>query len=753
MRRLLVVLAALLVAVVAGYYIYGKYRAYQVVKKIPEKLGIEVQQSTSGFTFSKSEGGKTLFTISAGKAVQFKQGQRAELNDVRILVFTREEGSYDQIYGKRFTYDPEGGEVRAEGDVMIDLGAKGKPEVEVSQTAPGAIHLKTSGLSFNRQTGIARTDERIEFSFPQASGSAQGAIYDSRSTSLTLQSDVRIHTQPTTAGAASLQPAEIRATRAVISDRPRISVLDNVHADQPGRTVDAQRVKISLDLDNRVQNVTASGGISMSDKRTALRAANADLSFGNDNTLDFALLSGGVSMSAAGETPMQASAGKVRVDFAQHGRAKHLHAEENVQIARTVTSKPNAPPQTMEVRAPAMDLNLAGQNQIETALTRGPSQVIITSAPGAGKASRTTIFADTFTAQFAAKNRPRQIQGDGNVRVVTSATGEPDRITASRQLNVRFQPGGTEIASIAQSGDFTYSEGTRKGAAAAALYLPRQETIELTGGPRLEDSATHFSISADKIQLERQTGGAVAEGNVKATYAGLTASPGGAMLAASEPIHVTAQRAVAKRASDSARFSGEARLWQGANIVEAPVITFDRGKRSLEAISSANKREVRTVFVQTDRSGKQLPVNVTAARLTYSDQQRVARFLGGVQVSSPDATMRSAQVEIVLYPKGEETSGTGATASKVKQIVASGNVVVEQREPARRAVGERLTYTSSEEKFVLTGVPPVFASIFDAEHGKITGDSLTFYTRDDRVQVVSQGSTRTVTRTHSQDER
>lgn len=225
------------------------------------------------------------------------------------------------------------------------------------------------------------------------------------------------------------------------------------------------------------------------------------------------------------------------------------------------------------------------------------------------------------------------------------------------------------------------------------------------------------------------------------------------MLAASEPIHVTAQRAVAKRASDSATFSGEARLWQGANIVEAPVITFDRGKRNLEAASSGNKREVRTVFVQSDRSGKQLPVNVTAARLTYSDQQRVARFLGGVQVSSPEATMRSAQVEIALYPKGEESSGTGAAASKVKQIVASGNVVVEQREPARRALGERLTYTSNEEKFVLTGVPPVFASIFDAEHGKITGDSLTFYTRDDRVQVVSQGSTRTVTRTHSQDER
>jgi lipopolysaccharide export system protein LptA len=41
-------------------------------------------------------------------------------------------------------------------------------------------------------------------------------------------------------------------------------------------------------------------------------------------------------------------------------------------------------------------------------------------------------------------------------------------------------------------------------------------------------------------------------------------------------------------------------------------------------------------------------------------------------------------------------------------------------------------YTSAEEKFVLTGGPPV---ITDAEHGRITGQSLTFFSKDDRVVV------------------
>jgi len=45
---------------------------------------------------------------------------------------------------------------------------------------------------------------------------------------------------------------------------------------------------------------------------------------------------------------------------------------------------------------------------------------------------------------------------------------------------------------------------------------------------------------------------------------------------------------------------------------------------------------------------------------------------------------------------------------------------------------------------VLTGGPP---SIFDAEHGKITGVSLTFFRHDDRVLVEGNNLSPTVTQT------
>jgi lipopolysaccharide export system protein LptA len=74
-------------------------------------------------------------------------------------------------------------------------------------------------------------------------------------------------------------------------------------------------------------------------------------------------------------------------------------------------------------------------------------------------------------------------------------------------------------------------------------------------------------------------------------------------------------------------------------------------------------------------------------------------------------------------------------------MVAVGRVIV--TEPNRRAVGDRVVYTADGGKYYLTGKSP---SIFDAEHGTVWGDSLTFYSHDDRVLVESKASSPTITR-------
>ena len=79
--------------------------------------------------------------------------------------------------------------------------------------------------------------------------------------------------------------------------------------------------------------------------------------------------------------------------------------------------------------------------------------------------------------------------------------------------------------------------------------------------------------------------------------------------------------------------------------------------------------------------------------------------------------------------------------SQIDHMVAEGKVVV--TEPNRRAVGDKLVYTADDGKYYLTGKSP---SIFDASHGTVWGDSLTFYSRDDRVLVESKRSSPTLTR-------
>jgi lipopolysaccharide export system protein LptA len=314
----------------------------------------------------------------------------------------------------------------------------------------------------------------------------------------------------------------------------------------------------------------------------------------------------------------------------------------------------------------------------------------------------------------------------------------PDRITTSHDLTVTFND-QRGIASAEQAGDFRYQEGQRTATADRGRYIAADEMYELTGSPRISDSGV--MLTADSAQINRRSGNAYATGSVKATYNQLRAQPGGAMLATADPIHVTGTSMTANRNTESAKFT-DARLWQTTNVIEAPALTFDRKRRSLLAQGSPAAR-VTSTFLQPDKSGKSVAVNVTADRLSYVDGDRKALFSGNVVVGSADATITADTVQAILSPRSSQSGG------QMEKIVAQGNIQIQQK--TRRAVGDLLVYTSQEEKFVLTASGGKLPSIFDAERGQITGDSLTFFTHDDRVLVESTNSSHSLSETKAPD--
>jgi lipopolysaccharide export system protein LptA len=73
-------------------------------------------------------------------------------------------------------------------------------------------------------------------------------------------------------------------------------------------------------------------------------------------------------------------------------------------------------------------------------------------------------------------------------------------------------------------------------------------------------------------------------------------------------------------------------------------------------------------------------------------------------------------------------------------MIADGNVVAV--EPGRKGTGDRLVYTSSDQKCVLTGSN---ARVEDAAEGTSTGSELTYFIGGDRIQSAGHGAGRVKT--------
>jgi lipopolysaccharide export system protein LptA len=224
LRKLFAGGAVLVFVVALGFYLRGFVKPQETIPDTPKNIPSGVERSATGFNLSKSEGGKTLFTIHAASVQQYKEGGRAVLHDVSITVFGRNQDRSDQIYGADFAYDPAAKIVSAEGEVRIDLEAvsamAANPANGPAAETKNLIHVKTSALTFNENTGIAQTKAAIEFRVPEGNGSAVGATYDSHGGVLTLKSAVRL----TSTG---LRKATITGQNATITKNPSKIVMQS----------------------------------------------------------------------------------------------------------------------------------------------------------------------------------------------------------------------------------------------------------------------------------------------------------------------------------------------------------------------------------------------------------------------------------------------------------------------------------------------------------------------------------------------
>jgi lipopolysaccharide export system protein LptA len=825
LRRWFAVGAIAVALVVAGAYLYAHYADAAAGHNIPQKMGLEIQQTANGFTVSKSEQGRTIFTIRANNAVQYRRGGQAVLHNVAITVYGKQHDRFDQIYGKEFIYDQQTGIVTGKGEVQIDLQANPEGVLQPDQTAPkelkNPVHVRTTGLVFNQKTGDAYTPERVDFTVQQAVGSSVGATYIAKEGMLDMHSQVHVAMTGSSAGT-------LDATHGVMHRDPRVVDLDNPHLVHGPETYDSDHGTIYLRPDNSVDRMVGTGHVKIhmeGDSPIDARSDRADLFMVPEenresgpglgaqkatspavpkptsaknrietadqksanplsqpaprNLLKTAILSGNVHAENHGPQPMEGDSGRAIFNFTGKNILTTGRAEDNVRIVQHHVggSKPgqqaasgmqkstqSSTPEDIIVNAPIIDFVVGNEGKsLQSAVTSGPPKITIIPSDGA-KGQTTVITSRKFFAKFTDDSRLQSVHGAPDARIFNSAPNEPDRVSTSDVLDVAFHPAGG-IESVVQTGNVAYVDADRKAWGDRARYTPDDQMLYLNGSPRFVQGG--MTTTARAMRMDRAKGDAYAEGNVKSTYSDLKEQPNGALLASSDPIHVTAINMVSHRDPGVATYTGNARLWQNTSVVQAPIMVFDKDARSVLADGTPDYR-VSTVFIQTDSKGKITPVHIVSDHLTYFDNERRAHFTGSVIARSEDATLTSDQSDVYWLPQtggangstsagGEvpETAHGGAGepspqavkpsipatsltpgqngmqgANKIDKIIADGHVVVVQ--PRRRGVGTHLTYTASDDRFVLVGGPP---SIFDAERGKVTGDSLTFYKRDDRVLV------------------
>src|SRR5215472_15369592 len=184
--------ACLLAMLTAGVYVRRKWIAHREKKEAPPPAPQGVARQESGLTFSKEVGTQKLFTVQASKSTYFKENAASLLEDVKITIFGKTGDRHDVIHTHSCEYEKDGQNIICSGDVQLDLQSAEDAARAEKKSDPAAqkVHVETQGVTFNRSTGIAQSDQPVKFVFPSGQGEAVGVEYRSEEGAVRLLKDV-----------------------------------------------------------------------------------------------------------------------------------------------------------------------------------------------------------------------------------------------------------------------------------------------------------------------------------------------------------------------------------------------------------------------------------------------------------------------------------------------------------------------------------------------------------------------------------
>jgi len=768
--------ALLCFAVTAAVYLQRHWRGYLERKKAPAPAPLDVSRLSNGLSFKKVDQNRTIFEVQASRSTDFKGQDASLIEDVKITIFGPHGDRNDVIHTQSCRYSRNNGGIACGGEVQIDLlsaeDAKrlaDRPEEVKARTT----HVETRGVKFDRGGGIAQTDQRVTFAFPNGTGEAVGLEYNSDEGSVHLLHDVRMTLVQLAKESASKHPQQGSArtgqqvhVKGSSLDFGRDTRLMHLHgpaeAETSAQRLTAGEISLSLDEEFHARKLVATSG--RGERRPQLTSGHAsdELQLEADTLTALFSPEGSITKLDAAGTIHGLRNGKAETDEAtadlasldlwpRVSRPKELSLNGNVFLK----TKQNATAAARALQTSAFRMEFTGANVGEPSkpvkaetLAAGTMEWTDSTPPG-GNLTRTSLRADRLLMDFGPEGKARQLHAAGNVQTERLVAGHPlQTATAMNGAVQLLATGGWSQMEL--HGDVRLKEADRSGSAENAVFHRASQTATLTGHAIARDATTE--TRAPRITFAQATGEIVAEGSVSSTDLSPRA---GAIQLAPTPANITSDTLQANSKTGRALYTGHARLWQGDSVLEADSIELLRDTRVLNAVG-----RVRAVFPQAPSQSSPTQVataqpstkksqlwHATCRALTYRDKESHAHLEENVVLQSAVQTIRGPVLDL-YFTRGTQNISSGSTTSdsnagpqQISRAVGTGGVTVEEGD--RKATAERGEYTAAKLKFVMSGGNP---TLQDGSTGTTTGRQLTFFLADDTIIVDSENGSRTLTK-------
>jgi LPS export ABC transporter protein LptC len=786
-------IALLLAGATAIVYLKRGWTSHIERKNAPPSAPVDVSRQSAGISFKKfDEQNRIIFTVDASKSTDFKGEDATLLEDVQITIFGKAGDRHDVVHTKSCRYGKSSGSIICSGEVQLDLrSAADAKRIESNPSLATTLttRVETRGVTFDRYTGIARTEQRVTFGFPNGHGEAIGLQYNSNEGAVRLLRDVRFKLvqlaavravghrkgagSPAVAAKAAGQEVYVQGSSLDFArDTQWMRLHGPAEAETAAERLTAGEILLALDQDFRAQKLVAATPVGGSRPQLTSRGSPDPMKLEADTlTARFApegsviqvIASGAVHGLRGGNTSTEqdeVSADSGTLDlWPRLSQPKELNLSGNVALRSNLKQTGEA--RTLQTSAFRMEFSEAKPHTAGKpvkAETLAAGTIEWTDAAN-GPAAKTRLQADKLVMEFAELGKARRLQATGNVQTERRIAGHPLQTASGQAGEARMSPSGG-WSQMDLHGDVKLKEGDRTGQADHATLERASQTAVLTGKAFARDATTE--THASRITFAQGSGDISADGGVRSTD---FSSKTSAVALAPAPANITADSLQANSKAGRALYTGHARLWQGDSVLEANSIELLRDTRVLNAIGN-----VRAVFPQAPSQAAARPTeqvldsggltvhtsaaqgvpkrpqlwHATAGSLFYQDREGHAHLQQNVIVQSADQDMRGPVLDLYFTHAGESSANAGAAGGATRQInraVGTGGVTIEQG--GRKAVADRGEYTAASGKFVMSGGTP---TIYDGLAGTTTGRQLTFFLADDTIIVDSENGSRTLTK-------